>query len=142
MSFDISKFIASLEKDYQPRAHAAVKHALHQFAEKVIADAQLICPTSPTMQYIEGKRGEMIKNPGWTGHSGFLSDSGGVGEITGSGNEMAITIGFNTDYAAYVHEILTNIHPNGEAKFLTKAMRVNAPNLLTFMEAELKKEFG
>jgi hypothetical protein len=37
--------------------------------------------------------------------------------------DPAVVIGFNTNYAAAVHEILTNKHPQGQAKFLEAAVK-------------------
>jgi hypothetical protein len=46
---------------------------------------------------------------------------------------MRVTIGFNTDYAAAVHEILTNHHPIGQAKYLHRAVEEIKPRLGGFI---------
>jgi hypothetical protein len=48
-------------------------------------------------------------------------------------------IGFNTSYAAAVHENLTAHHPQGEAKYLENAMRHNAPKLVPFLAGKVDK---
>jgi hypothetical protein len=41
---------------------------------------------------------------------------------TGAGWDTAVTVFYTANYAVYVHEILTNHHPVGEAEFLKKAV--------------------
>ena len=48
------------------------------------------------------------------------------------------TIGFNTNYAAAVHENLEAHHDVGEAKFLENAMRTEAPKVTQFVAAAVK----
>lgn len=62
------------------------------------------------------------------------ADSGIHVDVSGFNAELAklkpgepsVTIGFNTNYAAAVHEILTNKHPQGQAKYLEAALRDGA----------------
>ena len=49
------------------------------------------------------------------------------------------TIGFNMEYAAAVHEILTNKHSNGQAKFLETAMRKSRAKVSQFIRDEVAK---
>ena len=37
--------------------------------------------------------------------------------------KTTVTLAYGTDYAVYVHEILTNMHPIGRAKFLESAVK-------------------
>jgi len=55
-----------------------------------------------------------------------------VGNLRASGHvklpetkqgKTSVTLAYGTDYAVYVHEILTNQHPVGQAKFLESAVK-------------------
>ena len=37
--------------------------------------------------------------------------------------KTSVTLAYGTDYAVYVHEILTNMHPIGRAKYLESAVK-------------------
>jgi len=138
---EINGFLANLER-YEGRQRAAIKRGIYAFAWDTLEKASLLCPASPTIEFIPGVSGRMIKNPGFTGHSGRLRDSYDVGELVDTGGTMSLTIGFNTEYAVFVHEILDAYHPTGRSKFLETAMRNNAPRLMEFIEAALQEEFG
>lgn len=117
---EIQNFIDSLEKQYLPRAHAAAVRALERFALFVLGEAQDRCPVK----------------------TGFLKASAAAEGPTGEGLDSSMVIGFNAIYAAAVHEVLTNHHSQGEAKFLENALRENAPKLVPYVLAELQKEFA
>ncbi|HVS73115.1 MAG TPA: HK97 gp10 family phage protein [Phycisphaerae bacterium] len=117
---DISKFISSLEKEYQPRAQAAAESAVERFALYVVGEAARLCPVK----------------------TGALKASWVVEQPESDGDDIEVTMGFNTSYAAAVHEILTNHHAQGQAKYLETALKANAPKLVPYVEAELHKEFG
>ena len=40
-------------------------------------------------------------------------------------DNVSVVVGYQTNYAIYVHEILTNYHPVGQAKFLEQPLREN-----------------
>lgn len=111
-SVDISKLMAGLRKgDAQTRARA--RQRMEQFAQHVLGDAQQITPVK----------------------TGALQASGTAGavEIEGTGNIKAV-LGFNTDYAAAVHERLDVHHEApGQAKFLETAIRNNQTKLAPFV---------
>jgi len=90
------------------------------FASDVIGRAQELCPV----------------------RTGTLQSSATTTIPVVSAMKIFCTIGFNTDYAAAVHEILDRHHPQGQAKFLENAMRELAPEFKGYIEDELKKEFG
>ena len=118
---DISKFIESLEKQYKPRAHQAVKDAVYKFSLHVLADAKQLCPVA----------------------TGALVASGDVEELEDANGKIGTVIGFNTNYAAAVHEITTAHHQDGkQCKFLETALRTNAPKMNKFITDELAAEFG
>jgi hypothetical protein len=81
---------------------------------------------------------QYANNPLYTGTSGALRDSGTATDATVRGEEIVAQVGFNTDYAAAVHERTAVLHgarlqakhpgirvPNlrGQAKFLSVPMR-------------------
>lgn len=135
-SVDISKFVQSLA-DYDLKHTEACKIAVAQFSEHCLGEAQLLCPISDPRPTIEGKRGHEIKNPAFTGHAGFLKNSANADNVVQSGLILSMTIGFNTQYAAAVHEVLDAFHPHGEAKFLEKAMQENYPKFPEFLAAKI-----
>lgn len=85
------------------RAPSVLANALHQEAETIMTKAKLLTPvdTSPHPP-----------------HAGQLRASGHVLPPVIQGDTVTVTLGFGTDYAVYVHEILTSRHPIGQAKFL------------------------
>lgn len=116
---NIEAYIRSLEKEYIPQARAAAGEALYRFASKIITDAKQLCP----------------KKTGTLAASGVVLDP----VIEGGGEQITVTLGFNTNYAAAVHEILTNHHPNGQAKYLETPLMAQAPNLGPYVLAAIQE---
>lgn len=128
---DIENFIKSLQQEYRPRAHKAAVKAGYRFCNHVLKDAQILCPVDTT------------KN---APHPGFLKDSAMIGDADES--NLQWMIGFNAEYAAAVHECLTNwksgktiIHPQGQAKFLETAMRADVPDFPNYVLNAMEQEF-
>lgn len=119
-SVDISKFLASLKQEVQPRARKAAKKAVRIFAEHVIGEAKELVP------YLTGD----------------LSGSATVQEVVDDGTDIYTYVGFNMYYAAAVHERLNVKHPQGQAKYLETALRANAPKFAGFIIDEVNKELG
>lgn len=115
-SADISRMMQRLRQaDRQVKAKAIAR--MNQFANHVLGDAQEITPVD----------------------TGALQASGTVepAELEASGNIKA-QIGFNTDYAAAVHERLDVQHEApGQAKFLATAIKNNQPKLVPFVGKDL-----
>ena len=110
MPTDISQFLAGMSAIRDRRIAAAVR-AVDQFAAHVLGDAQQLCPVD----------------------TGALKASATSAPAKVEGTLIEAEIGFNTDYAAAVHERLDARHPQGQAKFLETAMRNNAPKFGPFM---------
>lgn len=117
MSFDVSKFLRGLEGPAQQRVRKAGLRAVDMFGEHVIGKAQQVTPVK----------------------TGALQNSGTTLPAVASGSGISKTIGFNTNYAAAVHERLDQFHSQGEAKFLETPMRTEAAKLRPFVEAEMRK---
>lgn len=123
---DISAWRKSLEEQYGPRYHAALVRGLEKFCAHVLGEAQQLCPVE----------------------TGALKSSDAQDPPVSTVQEISITFGFNTEYAAAVHEVLESKrgnpinHPQGQAKFLETAMQANATLMIQFIEAELAREFG
>lgn len=117
-SADISKMMQRLQQaDRQVKAKAIAR--MNQFAEHVLGDAQQITPVE----------------------TGALQASGTVqpAELEGSGNIKA-EIGFNTDYAAAVHEIPPDRAAHeapGQWKYLETAIKKNQSKLVPFVGKDL-----
>lgn len=61
-----------------------------------------------------------------------------TGRLRNSGQAVDGVVSFNTDYAIYVHEILENRHPVGEAKFLENAVIENRAAIFHILGIEMK----
>jgi hypothetical protein len=127
-SVDISKFSGALAR-MRPRVLAATVRAVNAAGEHVIGDAQTLTPVSPTNS----------KEKGYTGHPGFLRDSATTLPAEVIGNQVSKVIGYGAWYAIFVHEVLTNKHKNGQAKFLETALRRNAAKVRSFIADEVGK---
>src|SRR4051812_48059240 len=94
MAFDTSKHLKGLQVA-MARAQAAAVRAFDQFGEHVIGDAQQLTPVD----------------------TGALQASGTTEPAAESGGKVTKLLGFNTSYAAAVHENLTANHSGtaGEA---------------------------
>ena len=115
-SADISKFLAGLG-EAQRRVEAAALQAVDQFGEHVIGDAQQLTPVK----------------------TGALKASGTTEPAVREGGKITKRIGFNTDYAAAVHERLDLHHAQGQAKYLETAVRNNAAKMAPFVAERVKR---
>jgi hypothetical protein len=74
-------------------------------------------------------------------HPGQLRASGTVHPPERTKKGWSITLSFGgaaQDYAVYVHEIIDNFHPVGQAKFLESTLNESRP----YMTARLAKDLG
>lgn len=117
MSFDTSQFLKGLEGEGRRRAIAAGVKGVDQFANHVIGKAQKLAPIE----------------------FGTLKASGVAEKAEAKGNDIFAVVGFNTNYAAAVHERLDLNHDQGQAKYLEDAMRTEGPKLVPFVEKEMRK---
>jgi hypothetical protein len=113
---DMGPLLKGLEEARKRQLEAAAL-AIDQFAEHVLGDAQKLTPVA----------------------TGALQASGTTSPIEMDGESITKEIGFNTDYAAAVHENLEANHAVGQAKFLETALRENAPKLGPFIASKLKE---
>ncbi len=104
LQFDMKQFSARL-RVLERHTGRAKGRALVDVAEQVIGGAQQRCPVL----------------------TGALQASGTVEESDAAGGE--VRVGFNTDYAAAVHERTEAAHPQGEARFLTNEIREALPRI-------------
>lgn len=61
--------------------------------------------------------------------TGSLRASGYVAQPERDGNKLSVELGYNKDYAVYVHENLEALHPHGEAKFLESVLTESAGSM-------------
>lgn len=118
-SADVSSLLAGL-KAAEDRTVKAALAAVDKFGLQVLGDAQQLCPVK----------------------TGALKASATEEPAELHGSNVTKRIGFNTDYAAAVHERLDLAHTQGQAKFLETAIRNNAPKLAPFVAAAVKKATG
>ena len=119
MPMDTSQFTQGLTQAREIAQQAAVK-AVSQFGNHLIGDAAEIAPVL----------------------TGALKASGTAEEAKLEGDTVEQRIGFNTDYAAIVHENLSARHDQGEAKYLSKAMQQDAPKFGPFVGKNVKEALG
>lgn len=117
ITFDTSRFLRALTQTYKPEAQAAAARAVGVFGEAVMGKAQRLAPVD----------------------TGTLKGSGVTDDPVIEDGRIRSEVGFNTDYAAAVHERLDLHHPQGQAKFLEAPMREMAPKLAGFVQDELRK---
>lgn len=119
MPVDVSKFLSGLGAARAAQL-AAARAAVDVFGEQVIGDAQQLTPVK----------------------TGALQASGTTEPANVDGEAISKVIGFNTNYAAPVHERLNARHAVGQAKFLETAMTQDAPKLGPFVAARVKAAGG
>lgn len=119
MPADTSKFEAMLEKQEKLRLIASAE-AIDVFGEHVLGDAQQLCPKL----------------------TGALAASATNVPAEISGGKVSKLIGFNTSYAAAVHENLKAKHSNGEAKFLETAVKENQGKMAGFVGEYVEQKLG
>lgn len=115
-SANIAKFIKGTQAA-KARARRAAKRALEVFGAKVIGQAQEMVPVD----------------------TGALAASGVFPDAVEEGDQITQTIGFNTNYAAAVHERLDQKHTQGQAKFLSTAIERMKPKFEPFVAGQVKK---
>lgn len=74
-------------------------------------------------------------------HPGQLRASGQVAKPERKGRQISVTLSFGGGavyYAIYVHEILTNHHPVGQAKYLESVLNESAPHMASRLAARLQ----
>lgn len=138
MSFDISQFLNGLARGEQRQLDAA-REAAGEFAEHVMSESQELVPVSPTNP----------KHPLYIGTSGALQDSATVKDAEVTAEKVEVAIGYNTDYAAAVHERLDANHQypgrvkeKAQAKYLSEPMETNAPKFGPFVAERMKGATG
>lgn len=117
MSWDVRQFLNGLTRAQRQRAIPAGLRAVDRFGEHVLGQAQQIAPVK----------------------TGALQNSATSEPARIVGDDISKTIGFNTDYAAAVHERLELHHNQGQAKYLETAMRTQARKLGPLVESEMKR---
>jgi hypothetical protein len=116
MSMDVRQFVDALNK-LPAKVIDAARRGADVAGEHVLGDAQQLAPVA----------------------TGFLQSSATALPAEVHGTRVTKTIGFNANYAVPVHEILTNHHPTGQAKFLETAMRNNQAKVTQFIADEVKR---
>jgi hypothetical protein len=114
-SCDVAPFIAACQKSVERLRQRALA-GMNEFAQMTMGNAQERCPKL----------------------TGDLAASGKAEPAVISGDIITVLMGFSMDYAVYVHENLDAFHPNGEAKFLERAMLEMEPKFQSFMIGRIK----
>lgn len=109
---ELARYLSDLGRD----APREAGRALNEEAELVMTDAKKRTPVD----------------------TGRLRSTGHVQEPRLRRSMVEVILGFGTDYALFVHEILENRHEVGEAKFLERAMSAAAPGLGRRLAARLR----
>lgn len=97
------------------------------------------------IEMTEAKRRTPVDTTAHAPHPGQLRASGGVMEPERHGRNISVTLYFGggaVDYAIYVHEILENFHPVGQAKFLESTLNESRPYMLGRLGKRLHFDHG
>lgn len=115
---DISSMLRGMG-EFRRRAEAAALRGLDLAGEHVLTAAKVLCPKE----------------------TGTLAASGTTLPATSEDGRLEKVIGFNTQYAAAVHERLNARHAAPtQAKFLESAMRSRAQRVAEFVAREIRRE--
>lgn len=104
-------------KGADAKVRAAAQRAVTLAAMKIEADAKVLCP----------------KDTGALAASGTTQPAAWV-----SSSRIEAVVGFNTDYAAAVHENVGANFNNGQAKFLETAIKANRSRFESYVAGEVK----
>jgi hypothetical protein len=115
-SLDIQKFLKGMGEARQ-RAESAATRAINKAAQHTIGQAQKLAPVD----------------------TGALKASGTALPAENQDGRITATIGFNTNYAAAVHERLDVHHDQGQAKYLEVPLRQMDAKLTDFVKEEVRK---
>ena len=70
--------------------------------------------------------------------TGNLRASGHVKPPKTRGGQTEVVLAYGTDYAIYVHEILANLHPSGQAKYLESAVKDGASGFNSRLKSRIR----
>ena len=115
-SCDISQFVKSLGA-LKPKVMDAARTAVNRAGEHILGQAMKLAPVD----------------------TGALKASGTALPAEIVGDDVKKVIGFNTEYAAAVHERLDLHHDQGQAKFLETAIRQNQQRFADYVRSEMEK---
>lgn len=113
MMHGTAKARAQIE-EYAKRFPKAVGIALYREAQVEMTESKRRCPVDVTPPMP---------------HPGLLRSTGKVHPPVQEGNMISVTLSYGTDYALPVHEILENLHPVGQAKFLESVLKESEPHM-------------
>lgn len=114
-NFDMRQFQQRL-RVLERQTEGAARKALRDAAEVVLGEAQELCPVE----------------------TGTLVGSATVDEA--ASDDRTAVFGFNTDYAAIVHEREDVAHGQGQAKFLQEAIQRTLPRITEALGKRIKEE--
>ncbi len=113
--FDMRQFQRRMQV-LERQVEGAGRKALRDAAEVVLGEAQQLCPVK----------------------TGTLAGSATVDEA--ASDDRNVQFGFNTDYAAIVHEREDVAHEQGQAKFLQEAIQRTLPRVNDALGKRIKEE--
>ena len=125
-SFDIDAFKRGLAAGGQ-KFLAAAALGVDRFAEHVVGDAQQMCPIDTGTLMGGGVKDRTAAE--------VAADI----PIVVKDGSIHKEIGFNTNYAAAVHENLEARHTQGQAKFLSAALEANAPKAMPYIGSVVRQ---
>ena len=73
---------------------------------------------------------------------GYLRGSAHVKLPETKQGKTSVTLAYGTDYAVYVHEILTNMHPIGRAKYLESAVKEGMDGMVDRIKKRVLDRIG
>ena len=107
---------------YTERVEKAIESALFIEGEQTMAESRPLVPVKDGILKASG----FVSLPKTEGDDIFVDI--GYGGPAGSGNQNGETNTKDVGYAVFVHEILTNFHRVGQAKYLEAAINKRKPD--------------
>lgn len=129
---EMTSFIRKVAAKFPDKVEAA----LYQEAQVDMTESKRRCPVAIPAWYIAEGYGKYRGNPG------TLRGSGRVSEPVRTWRKISVTLSYGgaaIQYAVFVHEILTNRHPVGQAKYLESVINESRATMAGRVAARLDK---
>lgn len=122
------------------RGAGEMRNVLRKIAAKFPDRVAAAIYQEAQIEMTEAKRRTPVDTTKDAPHPGQLRASGRVHTPVRKGRNISVTMSFGgaaADYAIYVHEILTNFHPVGQAKFLESTLNESRSSMAARIAARV-----
>lgn len=139
MTFDTKDFDVKLKNVTEKKIPSAAERGLFQTGALIIRDAILEQPQVPKSRGVTKEGGRRGQGPGHLRRSQKIEKPKTVGKIT------SVEVGFNTEYAAVVHEMPDTTQwstPGTGPKYLESKLIRNKEKYMKNVADNIKRESG